>query len=79
MAPRDSPGFTCGLQPDIDPERIPAELASQYLLHLLDNTDDPDEEYKTLVHNVSSRLQPKPCNGSLALVQPTVPASSLLF
>ena len=52
-APRDRPGFTCGIQPDIDPERVPAELASQYLLHLLDNTNDPDKEYKALLHNIA--------------------------
>ena len=70
-APRDRPGFTCGIQPDIDPERVPAELATQYLLHLLDNTNDPDREYNTLVHNIAFQTRtkakqrfPSPCTAN---------------
>ena len=91
-APRDRPGFTCGVQPDIDPERVPAELASQYLLHLLDNTNDPDKEYKTLVHNIAFQTRtkaiqrfPSPCTAncsrlfSLVLAPPAGPCYSGLF
>ena len=90
--PRDKPDFFCGLDKAVDAEKLLAELNSEFLFGLIDNTDDPNVEYQTSVYDVASfnaagsvYYFPNPCSGecfglfSLILIPPNGQCYSDIF
>ena len=90
--PRARDDFVCGLDKTVDPEKLLAELNSEYLLQQLDNTADPDTDYQTVVSDAATFTDdgglftfPSLCNGnctglfSLILIPPTRKCYSNLF